>query len=78
MANKAKANPAKLVPLKDQALAAIEAASALLITATRAGSLRRRMMQANINEAYALRRTGQYTAAIAVARGAHIRVPKGF
>lgn len=78
MANKAKANPAKLVPLKDQALAAIQAAESYMATGTRPYTMRRRMMQMNINEAYHLRRVGQYTAAIAVARTAHTRAPKGF
>lgn len=72
MANKAKANGPKLVPLKDQALAAIQAAERKLITQTFAGSTRRRLMQNKIHRAYAERRAGDYAKAIATARSAHI------
>lgn len=70
--NKARLNPPKLVPLKEQALRAIDAAGALLITATRAGSIRRRLMQAKINKARVEYRAGNYTTARAIARTAHL------
>lgn len=72
MANKARGNAPKLVPLKAQALAAIEAAGTRLVTQTRAGSGRRVIMQANINIAWREYRAGNYQAAIAQARTAHI------
>ena len=70
--NKAKANPPRLVPLKVQALAAIEAAGAKLVTQTRAGSIRRRLMQDRINRARAEYRAGDYAKAAHIARTAHL------
>jgi hypothetical protein len=62
----------KLVPLKDQALAAIKQAQLKLVTQTRAGSTRRRLMDAKISQAYREYRAGDYTKAAITARTAHI------
>lgn len=70
--NKAQANRPKLIPLKEQAIRAIEAAGAKLTTQTRAGSARRRLMQEKINRARAEYRAGDYVKAAGTARTAHI------
>lgn len=70
--NKAKANPAKLVPLKEQAMLQIRQAEGRLITQTRAGSARRRIMQGKINLAWKEYRAGNYAEARGIARTAHI------
>lgn len=70
--NKAKTNPAKLVPLKEQAINAIQAARVKLVTQTRAGSARRRLMDAKIVRAQAAYRAGDYVTAKTLARTAHI------
>lgn len=62
----------KLVPLKDQALAAIHAAEVKMVTQTRAGSARRRLMNDKLAQARAAYRTGDYVKAATTARTAHI------
>lgn len=61
-----------LVPLKDQAIAAIQAAGVKMVTQTRAGSARRRLMNDKINRARAEYRAGDYVKAATTARTAHI------
>jgi hypothetical protein len=70
--NKAKANPAKLVPLKQQATNAIQAALTKMVTQTRAGSASRRLMNDKIFKAQAAYRAGDYVKAATLARTAHI------
>lgn len=70
MTNRAKANGPKLVPLKDQALAAIQAAGVKMVTQTRAGSARRMLMNGRIAAARASYRAGRYAEAITQARTA--------
>lgn len=70
--NKAKANGPKLVPLKDQAIQAIQAAGVKLVTQTRAGSARRRFMDEKISKARIAYRAGDYVQAAHLARTAHI------
>lgn len=62
----------KLVPLKDQAIAAIHAAEVKMVTQTRAGSCRRRLMNEKLAKARAAYRAGNYVQAAMTARTAHI------
>lgn len=62
----------KLVPLKDQALAAIHAAEVKMVTQTRTGSARRRLMNDKIWQARLQYRNGSYANAAMTARTAHI------
>jgi hypothetical protein len=70
MANKAKANPAKLVPLKEQAFNAICDAALAIETSTRQYSIRRRMAEAKLSQARAAFRAGNYVTAANTARNA--------
>lgn len=62
----------KLIPLKDQAIAALHEAGVRMVTQTRAGSARRRLMNEKISRARAQYRAGEYAKATFTARTAHL------